>query len=245
MKRTVLAAGSAILLGLLTACSDTERNPIQSDTIRGSGNLTTIEIVTVPFDEVIMSAAGDINISRGAANSFAVTVDDNIMPHIDWSRSENVLSVKLADSVEAVDYDLTIDIVVTDLESVVMAGAGDVTGLNQIQTDELNLTLAGVGNIDMDVDCDILRTVLAGQGNFELSGSAARHSCVLAGAGNVSAFDLATDTSTVTIAGVGNVEVAASDRLDAIIAGVGNIQYSGDPDLTVSVSGVGQVIDAD
>lgn len=245
MKRTMLIAGSAILLGLFAACSDTKRYPIQSDAIRGSGNLISEIWRVIPFDELIMSAAGNINITSGSANAYSITVDDNIMPHIEHELSNGSLTFRIAEDVDAVDYDLTIDMVVSGLESVIMAGAGNITGQNQLQTDELNLTLAGVGNIEMDIDCDLLRTVMAGQGNFELSGSATRHTCVLAGVGNVSAFELATNTSVVTIAGVGNVEVAASDRLDAIIAGIGDIQYHGDPNLTVSISGVGRVIDAD
>jgi hypothetical protein len=187
---------------------------------------------------------GDVNISFGSPQIVTVTVDDNIMPHVVLNHSGTWLDIKIDEEINAVDYDLTIDIVVTDLESLVLAGIGNIVGQNQLQTEEVSLTLAGIGNIVIDTECNLLNTLVAGTGNLVLSGSTAKHTTSLAGTGNVAAFELSADTSLVVIAGEGNIEVNTIDRLGVIITGTGNVSYRGRPSITCSITGTGQIIDA-
>ena len=244
MRRIVLITVVAALLGLLAGCSDNKRAPTPSDAIRGSGVLTTVHHSLPPFDELVLSAVGDVSITFGSPQSVEVTVDDNIMPHLVLNHSGTWLDIGIDQDINAVDYDLTVDVVMTDVESLTLAGIGNIVGQNQLQAESVALTLAGIGNIVMDTECNLLNTLLAGTGNLELSGSTAKHTTVLAGSGTVAAFELSADTSLVTIAGEGNIEVTTIDRLGVLITGTGNVSYRGNPSITCSITGTGQVIDA-
>jgi hypothetical protein len=62
------------------------------------------------------------------------------------------------------------------------------------------------------------------------------------GAGNLDLRRLAAAQARVVVNGTGNVDVDASDRLDATVNGVGNIEYQGKPKvLNTAIHGIGSI----
>lgn len=149
---------------LLAACSDHKRGLEPSDVIRGSGVPATQNYLVVAFDELVMSAAGDMSITLGSPQSLSVTVDDNIMPHVTMDLVDRWLVLGIDEEINATDYDLTINIVVTDLESLILAGVETFTGQNLPQTDRIELTPAGVGAIQINTS-NRLHVIISGIGN--------------------------------------------------------------------------------
>ena len=233
-----------VSLGLSCSDSDDERDPTGSTAITGS-NVMAVESRTVAtFDEVTLSAVGDVSITIGTPQSGTVTVDDNIMPYLQTVLSGSRLKIRIQAGITATDYDLTVGNVVAAIEALTLAGVGNLTVQGQVQTGHIDLTLAGVGNIVLDSETDRLNSLLAGVGNFVLTGSTQHHACVIGGSGDLSAFGLTADTCQVTIAGEGNAQVHAADHLDVVIAGIGTVYYHGQPTLVTTITGTGSVVDA-
>ena len=116
MRQTVLVTVVAALLGLMAACSDSDkRGPTTSDALRGSGVLTIQHRSLPPFDELVLSAVGDVIITFGSPQIVTVTVDDNIMPHLVTEHTGTQLTIGIEEGVNAVDYDLTVNVVMTDV----------------------------------------------------------------------------------------------------------------------------------
>ena len=100
-----------------------------------------------------------------------------------------------------------------------MSGAGKVSQ-NQITTDNLKVTISGVGGID-------------------IFGQATQTTIDISGAGGVNAPDLKTQTANITISGLGNVTIWVTDQLTGDISGGGSVSYYGDPQTSTTSTGLG------
>jgi hypothetical protein len=238
-----------MLLGiamLLTDCSDDDETPTSGDAIKGSGTMMSDSVTVAPFNAVRLSATGEINISPGTTHSVYMTVDHNIFQYITTTVSGGELVIGVQPGVQLIDYDLTVNVTVTDVESLTADGVGVIAGSAQFVVDTLNLSVSNVGSIDLHLDAGRINTFVAGVGYVALAGTAGYHTCSISSgaAGSLSAFNLLADTSVVVHSGVGKAEVNVSDSLDVTILGSGSVFYKGDPIITEDISGTGQLIDA-
>jgi hypothetical protein len=113
-------------------------------------------------------------------------------------------------------------------------------------SDRFELEVPGASLIDMDLEVTDLEIMLAGAGAVTLKGRAEHQSISLNGVGNLSAFELESRSSKVTVSGMGSVEVNVKENLDARVNGVGSIRYKGNPtNVTDRVSGLGTIDIAD
>jgi hypothetical protein len=61
------------------------------------------------------------------------------------------------------------------------------------------------------------------------------------GSGNIEAINLSSAEAEASINGSGNIEVAATSKLQAQIVGSGNIFYKGNPTLQKNITGSGMI----
>ncbi|HLP16475.1 MAG TPA: DUF2807 domain-containing protein, partial [Bacteroidota bacterium] len=122
------------------------------------------------------------------------------------------------------DYsDVTLKVYVSmkHINSLSIEGAGTIECSNRIETESLECTVNGAGNIDMQ-------------------GSSHELNCTINGAGNFSGKKFRSNDVTAVLNGAGNCTVYASERIDATVNGVGAITYYGNPENVKSdVSGIG------
>ncbi|MGH2503064.1 MAG: GIN domain-containing protein, partial [Ktedonobacterales bacterium] len=78
-------------------------------------------------------------------------------------------------------------------------------------------------------------------GDMNIAGSAQSQNVRISGAGNYHASNFQTDTTDVTITGVGDARVSASQVLYATISGAGAVTYHGMPQVSQRITGVGSV----
>lgn len=103
----------------------------------------------------------------------------------------------------------TIFIRMPTLTSFALAGAGNVT-LKEVKANDLEMKIAGSGDIDATGTCKTL-------------------SLRLAGSGDVNAKDLKCQSVDVKIAGAGDVSTYAAQDFNATIMGAGDINVYGNP----------------
>ena len=84
---------------------------------------------------------------------------------------------------------------------------------------------------------------IAGSGNVEVKdGSANSEEINMVGSGDFNGKDFQVEDASSIIAGSGNIDVRASDKLTAKILGSGNIRYYGDPEtIEVDTAGSGNI----
>ncbi len=126
------------------------------------------------------------------------------------------------------------------------AGSGNISGSNQVISDDnLDINVAGSGNINLNVKASDVDASIAGSGDITLAGEADLIKGSIAGSGDIKAKDLVAHKADVHIAGSGNAEVNADEELSANIAGSGDVRYAGKPKTSSRIAGSGSVASID
>ncbi len=228
-----------LALGALMGCG------FNLNVTRGSGNVITESRAVSGFHAVTLAGVGELNITRGDAESLTIEADDNLMPlittrvdngtlTIGWDTNRGTISV---DPTRPIRYTLQ----VKNLDAVVLAGAGNINAPSLI-ADNFVLTSSGAGNVNLtQLTAKSLQATISGAGSMNVSGEAETQTASLTGLGSYNAGDLKTHSTTVTVSGAGGATVWAATALDVKISGAGSVSYYGSPQVTQSISGVGSV----
>ncbi|MEM6829711.1 MAG: head GIN domain-containing protein [Bacteroidota bacterium] len=138
--------------------------------------------------------------------------------------------------------DVDIYITMKEIERVSLSGSGNIKGKSTLNTEDLDLTISGSGEMDLDVSSDEVEMRISGSGDIELRGNAEEASARISGSGKVKAEDLKVKTFEASISGSGSCYVTALEEIEANISGSGNVYYSGDPERVIAnSSGSGKI----
>lgn len=234
---------SACIIEKLSTCPDDCDE--QSTRIKGSGNPVTEEIIVDYFHSVSMCTAGLVNVSQGAEQSVLVIVDDNILQYITVEVINQELVIAVVSGVSLTDYDLTVEVVMTDLKRLTTNSAGNIVGKTTFDADQVTLMANSAGNISLNLFANQLHSIVNSAGNLVLSGEVNTHNAMLSSAGNLIAFDLYTDTSFIMINSAGNAQVRVSSLLDVTINSAGSVYYKGNPTVIQRINSIGRVYSVD
>lgn len=242
MKRPIAAICSVLFLfAIYCKKSPTDSS---SDTIIGSGNQVTQVRLLAPFYSVNLSTVGNVNLTHGSVQEVSITISDNLMEYVRTTVSSGTLIIDVEPGKKFSNFDLTVNLTMTNLEELSNSGAGSIESMNRFHVDSVKLNLSGAGNISLLLEAGQLNSTLTGAGNIVLSGEVDSHQIGHSGAGNLLAFSLVTETTTVNLSGAGKVEVFVNQLLNVTISGVGSVHYKGHPTIIQSITGSGSLIDA-
>jgi len=212
--------------------------------IKGSGNLITEERDVPYYHSISMNTAGLVTITDGTKQHIEVTVDDNVMEYLSIRVENEMLIIEVVSDVSLSEYELIVDVTMTDLKSLITNSAGSIKGLTTFEEDQVNLMINSAGNISLDLIANQLNSMINSAGNLVLSGQVANHHTMLSSAGNLSAFGLNTETMVILVNSAGNAQVTVSKLLDVTINSVGCVYYKGYPELIKHINSIGCVISA-
>lgn len=198
--------------------------------IKGNGRITTENRSLSNYDKISVAGAFDVNLVKGKEGAISIEAEENLMEYIETEVENGHLKIHPKKG-----YQLrsTKTIVITvpfkTLEAVSLAGSGNVSSKDVLNSTDLDLSLAGSGELDLAVSTKKLTSKIAGSGNIKLSGNTDEFNCEIAGSGNIEAYDLKATVSHINIAGSGNVKVHAVSEIHAKIVGSGDVIYTGNP----------------
>jgi hypothetical protein len=237
MKKATIIA-SLLLVLMLSSCG----LPVRLTEVRGSGNIQTETRYVSGFQSVELSGIGTLNIVQGDKESLEITTDDNLLEYIQSEVSGRRLMLGTQEYINLQPTnDVVYQLTVTDLNSVVTSGLGDVR-MSSLETGDLQLVISGAGNITIDdLTADNVDLGISGLGNVELSGRISQQDVKISGAGNYKAKDLFSRVANIKISGTGSSTVWAADKLTVELSGMGSVDYYGDPILNMDISGMGKV----
>jgi hypothetical protein len=221
--------------------TEPEKNHLK---IRGSGIVVSKEIDLPYFNSIAMNTAGLVTVSSGNEQYIEITVDDNVLEYISISVENEVLIIETVDNIALSDYELTVDVVMTDLKLLFTNSAGSIVGLTTFKEDQVSLMINSAGNISLDVEANQLNSMINSAGNLFLSGKVISHNSLLSSAGNLMAFDLQTENTMIMINSAGNANVSVSELLEVTINSVGCVYYKGYPQIIQEINSLGRVISA-
>lgn len=196
------------------------------------------------YSAISFSTFGKVNIIQGDQESVNISGPDNLVPEISTTVSNGTLEIKNKENITVTSLNpatiLTFTIVVKDLTSLLISGAGDVQ-VDALSTPSMNVTMSGAGKVQVNqLTTDNLIINLSGAGGMQLTGSATQATIDISGAGGVNAPDLNIKTANIDISGLGSATLWVTDSLTGEISGAGSVSYYGSPQATTNSSGLGR-----
>lgn len=246
MKKTfiLLTAFTAFTL-LLSACSFNGISVnLNTNSVKGSGNVVSEERAVSGFTRVELQSIGDLVITQGNTESLTVAADDNLLPYITTEVVAGTLEIGMkpntnVDPTKTIQYTLT----VKSISSVVLAGFGNITA-DKLESNALEVKVTGSGDIRIgEVKGETLALKLTGFGNISIDQTAvSRPTLDLTGSGDIKLNGLTANDLALTISGFGNATINGTTDNETIrLTGSGNY-HGGDMQTktaVVTISGFG------
>ena len=210
--------------------------------IKGNGNVVTESRTTTDYDKISVGGSFEVTLVAGEEGNLNVQIEDNLKEYLITEVEKGTLKIKWKKGINIyTKKGVKITVPFKDIESVSLAGSGNITSEDTINADDLSIAIAGSGDINLDVNAGDINSRIAGSGNIIVNGSGKNLECRIAGSGDFKGYDLNVENVDTRIAGSGNVQTSVNSTLTARISGSGNVHYKGSPTTNVKVSGSGSV----
>ena len=212
--------------------------------VRGNGNLITQERSVSGFEGIENYGSFDITLIPSSNSSVKIEAEENLQQYIETYVDNNKLQIRTRDGYNLRPRnEMKITVSGPVFTTVATNGSGSIVSQGLLNTNNGNVSLrvAGSGNIDVELSASSVNSEIAGSGNIKVKGSSKAFKGGVYGSGNIRAANLQAEDSKVEIAGSGDVEVFATNKLDVNIMGSGEVKHRGTAQVNASISGSGSV----
>ncbi len=193
------------------------------------------------FTEIKFTISGDLFLTQG--NSYSVKIEGNEedVKNIVTEKEGNSVTIRYIKNYKNRGK-VNVLITLPKLNSVTLAGSGNIFAKKNFTTDNMEITVAGSGNIKFDnLNAQKSELSLAGSGNIDIKGAANKVLEInIAGSGDVRTQEFKANTVEVNISGSGSAKVFAGEKLETNIIGSGSVYYKGEPLIDAKSTGSGK-----
>lgn len=216
------------------------------ETLKGNGNMKKETREVGSFTGLHTNGSMNVDISYGTSNSITIEADENLLPFMETTVKNGVLTIKPKDNKNLRSNEkLIVHVSMEKMTEVKLSGSGNVKGNGNFSNDgATDFNLSGSGNVDIAAGTFGSTSVgISGSGNVHISGN---HTNTLeariSGSGNIDCSGLNTDDVKAKVSGSGNIKVFANKSIDAAVSGSGDIYYKGKAtNVNMKSSGSGKV----
>lgn len=246
MKNKILISVAILMIALSTiACSFGGINvSINTESVKGSGNLETETRAVANIKSVALTSVGDLTIIMADQEKLEIEAEDNLLPFItsEVRNGQLILGVeenKNIQPTQSIRYTLYVN---QPLEGLAVSGLGSIRA-PQINTDRLDVDVSGAGDVKLDgLYAERLDVSISGLGSIYIdAGEVTQQTTQISGSGNLDAEDMLSQEAEIRISGLGNANVWVEDQLTVEISGSGNVSYFGSPSVRQEISGIGSL----
>ena len=207
----------------------------------GSGTAVSQQRNVDAFNSIALDVEATVTVAQGQSQSLEVTAQENLLPIITTSVSDEVLTIAETECFSTT-VGVTAHATISAWKGITVASSGQVNGSGiSFSTADITVTASGGVNLQ-DISAGTANVRLSSSGNIQLAGSATTLNVNLSASGDVTADECESETCTVTVSGSGDVRVYVTGNLNATISGSGNIYYRGNPTIEQHITGSGKLI---
>ena len=256
MKQLAIMAGALTILAM-PSCFLLNDDEV---CVNGRGDRIT-EVLAIPdFTGIELNIAADVYIVQGPEQKIEVEAQQNII---------DLLNRDVRDDVWEIDFDrctfdfslVEITITVPDLNLIRINSSGDIDGIGQFLANDMEIVLAGSGDLqldlvagivntrlsgsgdlDLDVEANGLDSVISGSGDFRTTGQTQDLDVLISGSGDFKGYGLEAKNAALKISGSGDIQCLVTDNMDVTITGSGSVHYKGNPQISVTITGSGDLV---
>ena len=227
----------AFIIGVFSSCVSFNMN---TNTIKGNGNLVTSEKSFSAFEKINVSNSANVRFYASTEYRVVITVDENLDEYVEIVTKNNVLNI----GTKSGSYSFTkflVEIYCPTLTGISLSGSGNFESVDKITTTTFEVSVSGSGKIEGNIESEKMSSKISGSGRIIVTGSSKDADVVISGSGKFNGSDFIVNNATIRISGSGSADVHVIDNLKANVSGSGNINYRGEPRTDTNVSGSGRV----
>lgn len=214
--------------------------------IRGKGDNVIETRDLSGFDRIDLSIDADVYYTQDSIYKVEISAQQNILAVL---KSEVNGTILRFDYKRNVWKHNTVKITVhsPSMRGLTVSGSGNITAQNLLNTDNLEMSISGSGNINLpSMNAKTLKAGISGSGDLKISaGQVDSETINVSGSGNVDLESLMATSAKITVSGSGRITVNVSEDLNVSISGSGDVNYRGRPYITSHISGSGRLIHLD
>jgi hypothetical protein len=210
---------------LLAACANVS--------ITGSGNVVTEEESISDFDKVDASHGFKVDVSQGDTFRVIIRADDNVMEHVDVSKSGDKLKIGLKPrrSYNLKDTTLEAEVTMPALVGLNLSSGSrvNITGFNSAA--DLDAELSSGSHLRGDIEAGDVNFDLSSGSGMALSGSAQDLKLNASSGGQIDLGDFSVMNADVEMSSGGAATVNVSGTLNVDASSGSDVTYVGNPTL--------------
>ncbi len=182
------------------------------------------------FTGVNSSGSWDVIITIGDVNQVKLVSKGFDLSEVTTEVEDGKLEIELRDDDDD-NRDFTVYVTIKKLESLGLAGSGNMMVRSDVYTHELSIGQAGSGNVELELlNTKNLNIGMSGTGNVSITeGNVGDVNIGQVGSGNFKGIDLVCGDVKIGKAGSGNIHIGVEGELTVGSVGSGNVYYSGNP----------------
>ena len=214
-------------IALLTLCSCA----IERDNKR-TGKETTMAVNVKDFTELEIAGSFNVYFTQGNTTSVKVKGYEKYLKNVKITSDGKTLSIGIHKSWKNLSYfydDIEVYVTSPNIRGISIAGSGEFTSNNKIDTDRMFISVAGSGEVDIkDIICDKIQGEIAGSGDINIKRiTTANAELSVAGSGDIDIENAVIDNVACEIAGSGNIELKGNIKHHTQeVAGSGSVNIN-------------------
>jgi len=185
------------------------------------------------FTKISLRTSANVYLTQGTTQKVEVTGDKEDVDRLETKVKDGKLIIDIFEKNNRRNWsgssDVEIYITVKNIESLAVAGSGDMVSKGEFRVGDLDISVAGSGDLKFDAEAKDVDISIAGSGSVMLRGSSNINKVSIAGSGKLEAEDMVTESYRISIAGSGRCKVHAKEEINSKISGSGSVYYKGDP----------------
>lgn len=212
------------------------------DRITGSGRTVTETFDLAGFSRLVVGSTFQVSVTRGDQHRVLATVDDNLVEHLDISRSGETLNIRLKPNLSVDHATLKVDVTMPDLLGLDAGGASRTTLAGFSSDKSLEAEVDGASTVRGEITSGDTRFRAAGASRIELQGGAQNLRVKASGASSVNLDRFTSNGTGVEASGASHVTVNARGNLEVRASGASSVRYVGTPaSVSSQVTGASSV----
>ncbi|MDH5398998.1 MAG: DUF2807 domain-containing protein, partial [Cyclobacteriaceae bacterium] len=180
--------------------------------LTNQGNITEYQLNVEDYENVSLLGPVNLRITQGNEISTSVETTPGIFNELVWEVKDQTLEIGFDRNISHIDPDVAVWVNVT------LPGIKKIAG-------------SGLNNIVSEGDLDLpsLGLHVSGNANIALTGKVNEQTISVSGMADINNFGLSSLNTSISISGIGDVEVSCTESLDVEVSGSAWIAYKGNP----------------
>jgi hypothetical protein len=206
-------------------------------------NVVSEERQVSSFHSVVIACNAKVSVTKGPTTSVMIRTDEDVMSAIKTEVKQGVLTISLSKFIPEITT-LEVNILMQNINKLENNGNDSLFLTNTIDSDTLELSVNGSGNIKSSLKTNFALLKVNGNGLIEVTGDTENLEINVGLNGEVKALNINSKKSKIIIKGAGKCDLNVSDTLDINVGGFGGngkIVYKGKPKLKINVIGAADI----